>query len=220
LKTAVSEAARSLAARYFPGDYAITPNGVEIDRFERAEPLRVGTRPRVLFLGRIERRKGLEVLIQAMARLREVDAHLVVAGEGPSLKEATKLTETLGVPATFLGRLSEDDVPRAYRAADVYCAPGLGGESFGIVLVEAMAAGAPVVCSDLPGFAAVVGDAGLRVPPGDAGSLAEALRRALGPDSADLRRRSSERAHAFDWNVLVGGVEGIYHEARAPALAN
>ena len=213
VRTAVSDAARALVERYFPGHYFITPNGVEIGRFASATPLDLGAGKRVLFLGRLERRKGLEVLIQAMTRLRGLEARLVVAGEGPGRKEAESLVRSLQVEAEFLGRLSEDNLPRAFKAADVYCAPGLGGESFGIVLVEAMAAGTPVVCSDLPGFRAVVGDAALRVPPGDAGALAEAIEVALTSRGEDLARRARERAHAFDWTHLVAGVEDLYRRA-------
>lgn len=213
VRTTVSAAARDLVSRYFPGDYETTPNGVEIKRFATAEPLDLGPGRKVLFLSRLERRKGLTTLIQAMTRLGEIDARLVVAGEGPGLKEAVSLTKSLGIDVRFVGSLSEGDIPRAYRAADVYCAPGLGGESFGIVLVEAMAAGVPVVCSDLPGFRAVVGPAGLLTPPGDAGALAEALRSALTDRRAAMAAASVERAHAFDWSSLVVGVEDIYRKA-------
>jgi phosphatidylinositol alpha-mannosyltransferase len=213
LRTTVSQAARDLVARYFPGDYESTPNGVEIARFATAEPLDLGAGRKVLFLSRLERRKGLETLIQAMARLRELEARLIVAGEGPGLKDALALTRTLDIEAEFIGRLPEEDIPRAYRAADVYCAPGLGGESFGIVLIEAMAAGAPVVCSDLPGFRAVVGSAGLLSPPGDAGALAEALRSALTERRQELAAAARERSHAFDWSNLVVGVEALYRKA-------
>ena len=214
VRTAVSSAALALASRYFPGDYEITPNGVEIDRFATAAPLELAPGPTVLFLSRVERRKGLDVLIRAMAHLQDLGVRLVVAGEGPQLKEAKELVDALRVKAEFLGVLTEADVPRAYRAASVYCAPGLGGESFGIVLVEAMAAGTAVVCSDLPGFRAVVGDAGVLVPPGDPNALAAALRSALTERSDDLGRKATERAHAFDWSNLVVGVEALYRRAR------
>lgn len=217
LRTAVSEAARSLAHRYFPGDYAITPNGVELERFAAADPLDWGPGRHVLFLGRIERRKGLEVLIQAMTRLRDLDVTLVVAGEGPGSRSAAAMARSLDVRVRFIGRIAEADVPRSYRAAEVYCAPGLGGESFGIVLVEAMASGTPVVCSDLPGFRAVVGEAGIRVPPGDVDGLADGIRAALTDRNEELAARSIDRAHVFDWKNLVVGVEALYRRALAEA---
>jgi phosphatidyl-myo-inositol alpha-mannosyltransferase len=215
VRTAVSEAARDLIARYIPGDYALTPNGVDTARFagRRIGPPD-GVR-RILFLGRIERRKGLEVLIQAMTRLRDLNVQLVVAGTGPEEHAARSLADSLGVSARFLGRVEDDAVAGLYRESDVYCAPGLGGESFGIVLVEAMAAGAPVVCSDLPGFRGVAGDVARLFPPGDAGALADALRETLQDEGLreDLRRRSLQRAQEFDWNRLVPRVEELYRRA-------
>lgn len=215
VRTAVSDAARSLIERYVPGEYVLTPNGVDTTRFAEAEALMDKDRKKVLFLGRIERRKGLEVLIQAMTRLRDLDAELVVAGSGPEERAARSLAEQLQVEATFLGRVSDEDVPRLYASADVYCAPGLGGESFGIVLVEAMATGAPVVCSDLPGFRAVAGGSALLVPPGEAGPLADALRDVLTDPqrAASMTKMSRQMARAFDWQRLVVGIEEIYRRA-------
>ena len=215
VRTAVSDAARALIERYIPGEYVLTPNGVDTSRFVDAEPMLPGERKKVLFLGRIERRKGLEVLIQAMTRLRDLDVELIVAGSGPEERAAKSLATQLQVDATFLGRVSDEDVPRLYASADVYCAPGLGGESFGIVLVEAMASGAPVVCSDLPGFRAVARGSAILVPPGEAGPLADALRQVLSePErAAAMSKMSSQMARAFDWNRLIVGVEEIYRRA-------
>ncbi len=213
LRTAVSEAARDLVSRYFPGDYSITPNGVEVERFASAQPLGLAGRKKVLFFGRIERRKGLDLLLEAMAQLHDPDVRLVVGGDGPQVQGTRTKAEALGIRAEFLGRVVEEDVAGLYRAADVYVAPNLRGESFGIVLLEAMAAGVPVVCSDLPGFRSAVGDAALLVPPGDAVALAAAIRTALGDRHEDLSRRSRERAQAFDWSVLAPGIEALYERA-------
>lgn len=213
-RTAVSDAARDLAARYFPGDYALTPNGVDSARFAAAAPLDLGDGRKVLFLSRIERRKGLQVLVQAMALLG-TPATLIVAGTGPEERRCRRLAATLGVDARFIGEVSEEDKARVYRSADVYCAPGLGGESFGIVLVEAMAAGAPVVCSDLPGFRDAIGDAALTVPPGDPGRLAGTLDEVLTDEGTARRlsKKGSGRAQSFDWRRLVTNVELIYEKA-------
>lgn len=215
VRTAVSDAARELINEYFPGNYALTPNGVEVSRFADAAPMDLPGGKKVLFLGRLERRKGLEVLIQAMTRLRDLEVTLVVAGTGPAERSARALASRLGVSATFLGRLGEDELPRVYRSVDAYCAPGLGGESFGIVLVEAMAAGTPVVCSDLPGYRSVAGTAAALVPPGDAGSLADALRTVLSDAGAAARmtKDGSRVAGMFDWRRLVGNVETMYERA-------
>ena len=221
-RTAVSKAARDLVSHYFPGDYAITPNGVDCARFATAEPLDWGPQLKVLFHGRLEPRKGLDVLIHAMRRLRDLDVRLFVSGDGPEALPAKALALGLRVDVEWLGRLSDKELPGAYRTADVYCGPNLGGESFGIVLLEAMAAGAPVICSDLPAFRQVAGDAALFVPPGDGRALAAALRTIL--TDADRRRRMSEASRAaarrFDWARLVVGVEAVYEGcARAPVSA-
>jgi phosphatidylinositol alpha-mannosyltransferase len=216
VRTAVSDAARDLIARYFPARYLLTPNGVDMERFSTARPLDLPSGPkRVLFLSRIERRKGLEVLIQALTRVRDIDVELLVAGTGPEERSCRALAERLRVRARWLGHVSEGDVARAYRSADVYCAPGLGRESFGIVLVEAMAAGIPVVCSDLPGFRAVAGGAATLVPAGEAGALSDALRAVLTdePKAAAMRVMSARIAGGFDWSRLVPGVEKAYEEA-------
>lgn len=224
VRTAVSEAARALAARYFPGEYLITPNGIDTRRFASAEPLERGAGSEgrsVLFLGRLEARKGLEVLIEAMARIADLDASLVVAGSGPEKRSARALARRLGVQAEWLGRVSEEDKPRIYRSADVYCAPALGGESFGIVLIEAMAAGAPVVCSDLSAFRAVTNGAANLAAAGDAEALARALRSVLtDPEKAgEMRTLSHREAARFSWSALVGDVEAVYRLAldRGPA---
>jgi phosphatidylinositol alpha-mannosyltransferase len=212
VRTAVSDAARDLVARYFPGHYVLTPNGVDVARFTSAEPLEWGPGLKVLFVGRIERRKGLEVLIEAMAELGDLDASLVVAGDGPEAVYGRALARRLRVPVRWAGPLSDEDLPRAFHTADVYCAPNLGGESFGVVLLEAMAAGAPVVCSRLAAFRAVAGNAATLVAPGDARALAGELRRTLSDParSKSMREGGRRRAAAFDWEHLVEGVERVY----------
>jgi phosphatidylinositol alpha-mannosyltransferase len=214
VRTAVSDAARRLVSRYFPGDYVLTPNGVDAARFRDAHPTGDPDR-NVLFLGRIERRKGLETLIQAMARLRELHATLVIAGTGPQQRHCRRLAEQLGVTTRWLGRVAEHELGAVYKSARVYCAPGLRGESFGIVLIEAMAAGTPLVCSDLDGFRAVAAGVAELVPPGDAGRLADALRVVLTDDAAAQRMRNSgaRMATMYDWRRLVAGVEAVYTRA-------
>jgi len=217
IRTAVSDAARALVARYFPGDYLITPNGVDVERFANAEPLDLGPGRKVLFFGRLERRKGVEVLIQALTRLRDLDLELIVGGTGPEEGNARVLARQLNVRARFLGPVDDDDVPRLYKAADVYVAPGLGGESFGIVLLEAMAAGTPVVCSSIAGFRGAAAQAAAFVPPDQPGPLADALRDVLGGWGEELAKKGRMRASSFDWSRLVPGVEDVY--ARAHAVA-
>jgi phosphatidylinositol alpha-mannosyltransferase len=215
IRTAVSDAARSLIGGYYPGEYLLTPNGVDVERFATAEPLDLAPGKKILFLGRLEQRKGLDVVIRAMSHLSDLDAELIVAGTGPEEARNRTLAKRMGVRVRFLGRLGEEELPRAYRSADVYCAPGLGGESFGVVLLEALAAGAPVVCSNLEGYRAVAEGAAELVPPGQVTPLAAALRKVLTDEdhAAHLRKLSRRKAANFDWERLVVGVQAIYERA-------
>ncbi|HEV2754477.1 MAG TPA: glycosyltransferase family 4 protein [Actinomycetota bacterium] len=217
VRTVVSDSARALIARYFPGEYVLTPNGIETSAFAGAEPRSYAEGRTVVFFSRLERRKGLEVLIRAIAELHGEGITLVVAGAGPEERRVKALAARLGVEAVWLGRISDSEVAPLYRGAGVYCAPGLGGESFGIVLVEAMAAGAPVVCSDLPGFRAVASEAALLVAPGDPHALARALKRVLDdPSEADrMRAAGAEVAARYDWSRLAPRVEEVYERALA-----
>jgi phosphatidylinositol alpha-mannosyltransferase len=217
VRTVVSDSARALVARYFPGEYALTPNGIDTGAFAGAAPRAYADGPTVVFFSRLERRKGLEVLIRAMAELRGEAVTLVVAGAGPEERRVKALAARLDVDAVWLGRIPDADVAPLYRGASVYCAPGLGGESFGIVLVEAMAAGAPVVCSDLPGFRAVASDAAVLVPPGDPEALARALGGVLEDEAqaARMRAAGAEVAARFDWGRLAPRVEEVYERALA-----
>ncbi|HET6649364.1 MAG TPA: glycosyltransferase family 4 protein, partial [Candidatus Limnocylindria bacterium] len=160
-RIAVSGAARHFIDRYFPGDYRIIPNGVEIEKFAEAQPyeeLRDGTL-NILFVGRFEERKGLIHLLKAYHRLRKrkVDARLLVIGDGPKRREYKRYVGLRGIrDVEFLGRVSDEEKVRYFASADIYCAPNTGQESFGIVLLEAMAAGVPIVASDIHGFKRVV----------------------------------------------------------------
>lgn len=214
-RTAVSEAARALAARYFPGDYSITPNGVDVRRFATARPLDLGDKKIVLFVGRVEKRKGLETLIQALAALGDDDVRLAVVGEGPRLRAARALAARLHVDSLWLGRLDDATLARAYCSAAVYCAPNLAGESFGIVLLEAMAAGTPLVCSELDAFRKVAGDAALFAPVANPQALARVIGRTLagGPEVAARVEAGRERAARFDWARVARDVEKVYAEA-------
>lgn len=177
-RCAVSAEAAALARRSFGGRYDVLPNGVEVDRFAEAEPWPTQG-PTVLFLGRHEPRKGLAVLIEALPGLPR-DVRLWVAGHGP---ETFRLqAATAGDPrVAWLGRISDEERAARLRGADVLCAPSTHGESFGVVLLEAMAAGAAVVASDLTGYAAVAraDREALLVPAGDAPALAHGLTEVL-----------------------------------------
>jgi phosphatidylinositol alpha-mannosyltransferase len=228
-RIAVSGAARHFISRYFPGDYRIIPNGVDLDRFADAEPfeeLRDGT-VNILFVGRFEERKGLIHLLRAYHRLRKrhVDARLLVIGSGPKAREYRRYVGLRGVrDVEFLGRVSDDDKARYFASADIFCAPATGQESFGIVLLEAMAAGIPIVASDIHGYKNVVqrGVQGLLVEPRNHRALAAGLYR-LATDS-DLRHRMGEegraRAPEYSWERVTERIVDFYREARARALAD
>jgi phosphatidylinositol alpha-mannosyltransferase len=228
-RIAVSGAARHFISRYFPGEYRIIPNGVDLDRFVRAEPyeeLRDGTL-NILFVGRLEERKGLIHLLKAYHRLRKrrVDARLLVVGAGPKLREYRRYVGLRGIrDVEFLGRVSDEEKARYFASADIFCAPATGQESFGIVLLEAMAAGVPIVASDIHGYKQVVQRdvQGLLVEPKKPRALAAALY-TLATDP-DLRDRMGEagrlRAPEYSWDRVTEQVIDFYRDVRAAALAS
>jgi phosphatidyl-myo-inositol alpha-mannosyltransferase len=212
IRTAVSEEAAELAQLSFEGDYEIVPNGVDVPQFAKATPWPT-ERPTILFVGRHEPRKGLGVLLDAFAGL-ERDARLWVAGEGPETDDLRR-RDIPGVE--WIGCISEDEKARRLRAATVFCAPALGGESFGIVLLEAMAASTAVVASDIDGFRNVARadrDA-LLVEPRDPGALRGALRRLLDDASrrAELVASGEQRAAEFSMRHVAERFIELYEAA-------
>jgi len=228
-RIAVSSAARHFIGRYFPGDYQIIPNGVDLDRFTSAQPfeeLRDGRTLNILFVGRLEQRKGLIHLLKAYHRLRKrkVDARLLVVGAGPKLREYKRFVGLRGIrDVEFLGRVSDDEKVRYFASADIYCAPNTGQESFGIVLLEAMAAGVPIVASDIHGFKHVIerNVQGMLVEPRNPRALAAALY-ALARDP-DLRHEMGDagrvRAPEFTWDRVTERIVDYYYEVRERVLA-
>jgi phosphatidylinositol alpha-mannosyltransferase len=203
----VSDDAKALAQRYVPGDYEVLWNGVEVARYRQTEPYKA-EQPTILFCGRHEPRKGLSVLLQAMAELPEA-VHLWIASDGP---ETASLRAAHGRDprVTWLGRLSDDEKIARLAGADVFCAPSLHGESFGVVLIEAMAARTPVVASDIPGYRNVAreGVDALLVPPGDVEALATALRSVLADSALADRLRASGAARADEFSME--GLADVY----------
>lgn len=229
-RIAVSEDARRTLIDHLGGDAVVIPNGVDTTVFSQAVPDPRWTptpeQPTIVFLGRIdEPRKGLDVLLAALPAIVEASpqVRIVVAGRG-DLSAARQRVDRLGVGANvdLLGEISEADKRGLLAAADLYVAPQLGGESFGIVLVEAMAAGAVVVASDLPAFARVLdqGAAGELFGTGDAQALADAVRRLLvdGDRRARLRAAGSAHAPRYDWSTVAEQVLTVYRVARAQGL--
>jgi phosphatidylinositol alpha-mannosyltransferase len=218
-RIAVSPAARHFISRYFPSEYKILPNGVEPSRYRSAEPIatyRDGV-PNILFVGRMEPRKGLIHLLRAFRKLQldGVSARLIVVGNGPGDREARRYVLTRHLEnVEFLGRVSEEKKRQLFKTADVFVSPATGRESFGIVLLEAMSAGAPIICSDIHGYRAVVrrDRDGLLVPPGDAEALSDAILRVIGDPHlrAQLSRAGEERAELFSWDHVGASVEEYY----------
>jgi phosphatidyl-myo-inositol alpha-mannosyltransferase len=219
-RIAVSSAAAKLVSHYFPGDYEVIPNGIDLERFSTKLPVPeeiAALQPYVLFVGRFEERKGLPVLLEAFrtVQARLPDVRLVIVGQGSRRQQYEQYAEDLNVHgAHFAGYVPDELLPAYYQHAAAFCAPNTGNESFGMVLIEAMAAGAPVVASDIDGFREVVSNEehGLLVPPLDAAALAEGLCTVLRDSSLtqSLRLRGYQRACHFSWDSVVERVVEYY----------
>jgi phosphatidylinositol alpha-mannosyltransferase len=208
---AVSEDAQRLVGSYLGGNYEIVFNGIEVERFAKATPWPTDG-PTILFLGRHEERKGLTVLLDAFDHLPP-EVRLWVASDGPQTAELQARTAG-DRRVEWLGRIDDGEKAQRLRGADVFCAPSLHGESFGVVLLEAMAAGTPLVASNLPGYARVAraDREALLVAPGDAEALAGALRTVLGDRgrAAELAEAGSARADELSMDRLAEHYLGIY----------
>lgn len=232
---AVSEEARRWQVENLAGDPVLIPNGVATGMYRHAKPI-TGvelSRPRIMFLGRFEEsRKGLSVLLEAMPTIVQhfPQVELLIAGGGSVDNLVTRLrnvglSHAIGLGPSdanvrILGRVSDEDKARALSSSDIYIAPNTGGESFGIVLVEAMAAGAAVVASDIPAFAAVGqnGDCAKLFSNGDAEGLANAVSDLLDnpEERAALAQRGAQRSRDFDWQTVTDRVEEVYKAVAAP----
>lgn len=221
-RIAVSRVALEFVATYFPGRYIVIPNGVDAEAFHPEVPpvpeLRDG-RPTILFVGRLEKRKGFKHLLQAFPMVRRLlpDARLIVVG-GYTRKQASRYEQFverahLG-DVRFVGYVPAADLPRYYRSCDVFCAPSTGGESFGIILLEAMASGCPIVASGIAGYRDVMqpGVQGVFVPPEDVAALADALISLLGdaPRRAAMAAAGRQRAEEFAWPKIARRVLAYY----------
>lgn len=227
-RIAVSEDARRTLVEHVGGDAVLIPNGVFVDRFAAAEPQAAwrGEGGTVGFIGRLdEPRKGLPTLLAAMSEVvaDRPGVRLLVAGRGDADEAVGDLPAQVRDAVTFLGVVSEADKARLLATVDVYVAPNLGGESFGIILVEAMSAGAPVLASDLDAFRRVLDDGrvGLLFPAGDVGTLTGSLRELLGDAGRRDRLSGAGRAwvRRFDWSVVADQILAVYETVAAGAGA-
>lgn len=226
-RIAVSDFARRVQVEHLGGDAVIIPNGVHVSAFAHGPSLPGCTRgvdgPTIGFLGRFdEPRKGLPVLLEAMRTVvrRYPGARLLVAGRGDTDEVRELIGEDLRAHVSLLGELSEADKAAFLRSVDIYCAPNLLGESFGVVLIEALAAGAPIVASDLDAFARVLEDGagGVLVRRGDPVALAEALCGLLADPArlAELSSGGARIAAAYDWDVLARRILAVYETVLPP----
>jgi phosphatidyl-myo-inositol alpha-mannosyltransferase len=219
IRIAVSQAAAGFVEERFGPGIRIVPNGCDVDLFAHADPAEgLPAGRRFLWVGRLDPQKGFPVAVEAFGLLAEdlPDLWFVVVGEGQELAALSRLSRPARQRVKLVGRVAHERLPGYYKGADVYASPALGQESFGLVLVEAMASGVPVVASDIPGYREVVRDGvdGTLVAPGDPRALAAAVRPML-TDPAVARTFSEAgraRAETFRWERVVDQLERAYRE--------
>jgi phosphatidylinositol alpha-mannosyltransferase len=211
-KIAVSEPAKRFVSRYFPGDYRVIPHGVDLERFSaEVPPIEdfCDGKLNILFVSRLEERKGIRYLLKAfrVVKAEFPQSRLIVVGPGNGRRykdyvQAVKLKDVV-----FVGYASYDSLPRYYRTADIFCVPAVGQESFGIVLLEAMAAGKPIVASNIDGYANVLTHQaeGLLVPPKNKEALAHALLSLLNDQALrqQMGNKGRSKAEAHKWEVIA-----------------
>lgn len=223
-RIAISDRARQAVSPFVPGEFRTIPCGIELDRFRPdLAPLPEPTtpdRPTMLFLGRLDGRKGILVMLRSLPRVlaNVPGARLVVVGSGPEEQQARAVVRELDIEDSvrFVGRVTRQELPRFYAGCDLYCSPALGGETLGIVLLEAMATGTPVVASDIPGYDETVrnGQDGILVEPGQPELLADALVRVLSDAGLHdrLSRAGLDRARQFAWPGVAARTLDFYRE--------
>lgn len=221
-RIAVSDAAQQFINRHFKSKFIVIPNGIDVQVFgPQVEPFRElrDNKFNLLFVGRFEKRKGFSYLLRAFVRVkREMpNVRLIVVGpynEKSRLRYEKFLNEHNLADVYFTGYVSKADLARHYRTCDLFCAPSTGGESFGIVLLEAMASGKPIVASDIEGYRCVLqhGRQGLLVPPKDDAAFAEAIRKILkAPDmAAEMGRQGAVEAQQYSWEKVSQRVLSYY----------
>ncbi|MCX5996880.1 MAG: glycosyltransferase family 4 protein [Chloroflexi bacterium] len=220
-KIAVSKPARDYISKYLPADYRIIPNGVDVHHYQPDGPLRTefkDDRLNIFFVGRLEERKGVGDLIRACALVKKdfPEFRLIIAGPGIRLRFYYQMLakSLVGDNVVFTDYVPFNELPKYYRTADIFCAPATGGESFGIVLIEAMASGTPVVATSIPGYASVLtdGQEGLLAMPENPRSLADALLRLLNDRQARLKMAQNGLATAeqYSWENVSRQVLEYY----------
>jgi len=220
-KIAVSKPAMEYVRNYFTGYYNIIPNGIDLERFSPdVSPIDefCDGKVNILFVGRLEKRKGLNYLLKAYKRVkREIaESRLIVVGPGTRLrrKYEKEVMRSRLEDVVFVGYASQDDLPRYYKTADIFCAPATGWESFGMVLLEAMAVSKPVVASNIEGYASVVthGVEGLLVPPKNEEMLAQTLISLMSdePLRQQIGAKGKLKAQEYGWEHIAQRVLDYY----------
>jgi len=220
-KIAVAKPAMEYASKYVPGYYNIIPNGVDLERFSpNVLPIEefCDGKLNILFVGRLESRKGLNYLLKAYKRVKQEipNSRLIIIGPGTRLRhkyeKEVKRNDLRDV--VFVGYVDQGELPRYYKTADIFCSPATGRESFGIVLLEAMAIGKPIVASNIEGYASVMthGAEGLLVPPKDKEGLAQALITLMTDESLrqQMGARGRLKALGYSWEHIAQRVLNYY----------
>lgn len=222
---AVSPAAHKYVHNFFPRDYRIIPNGIDVDHFAKNAvpwPEYQDGKTNILFVGRLEKRKGLRYLLEAYCRLKweHPNSRLIVVGPGNLDRESHSIMSARNPgDVVLVGGVPYQDLPRYYASADIYCSPATGQESFGIVLLEAMACGKPIVASAIEGYMGIIkdGEQGLLFPRRDAHSLASTLAKLV--ESPEFARRLGETGRRmveqYRWEVVARQVESYYYDCIA-----
>jgi len=229
-RIAVSKPAMEFASKYFPGHYNIIPNGVDLGHFSSdVSPIDkfMDGKLNILFVSRLEKRKGLNYLLQAYQQIkREIpNSRLIAVGPGTRLRHKYEkwVARNNVEDVVFIGYVSYDELPRYYKTADIFCVPATGHESFGIILLEAMAAGKPIVATSIEGYATLINDGveGFLVPPRDVGRLAQALLSLLADDSLRQKMGAEGRAKVvrYDWERIAQRVLDYYARVLSGAEA-
>jgi phosphatidylinositol alpha-mannosyltransferase len=219
---AVSTTALQFVSRYFPADYRVIPNGVNLDRFSpQVAPLPqfMDGKQNILFVGRFEKRKGAKYLLRAIPRIRErfPDTRFIFVGEGRLRRGFQQFVERQGWrDVVFSGYVSDSDLPNYFASAHIFCSPATGGESLGIVLLEAMAAGKPIVASNISGYATVVshGIDGLLTTPRSSEELAIAIGYLLEhePVRQHFINAGLHKAREYAWPRVAESIMDFYCE--------
>ena len=219
---AVSAAALRYVNKAFPADYKIIPNGIDVDHFANNPdpfPQYKDGKTNILFVGRLEKRKGLKYLLEAYSKLKweQPNVRLIVVGPGQPDRDSYRILGARSLQdVEFVGKVSYEDLARYYATADIYCSPATGAESFGIVLLEAMASSKPVIASEIEGYSGILthNEQGLLFPPKDSDALYEALSLLIrNPDMAQrLGANGRQTVEQYRWSVVAARVAEYYQD--------